>query len=111
MATPSARLDFAEIGKLTFEVPDVVRFPLLRLAREALKDGGAAPNVLNAANEVAVAAFLNGRLPFAEIAATVEEVLRSDAWGTQVPSGLEDVYELDALSRKLASEWVQKRSC
>ncbi len=111
MATPSARLDFAEIGKLTFEVPDVVRFPLLRLAREALKDGGAAPNVLNAANEVAVAAFLSGRLPFAEIAATVEEVLRSDAWGTQVPSGLEDVYELDALSRKLASEWVQKRSC
>lgn len=111
MATPSARLDFAEIAKLTFEAPDIVRFPLLRLAREALKDGGAAPTVLNAANEVAVEAFLKGNIAFAEIAATVEEVLRSDAWGSQVPLSLEDVYELDALSRKQASEWVQKRSC
>ena len=110
MATPSARLNFAEIGKLTFEAPDIVRFPLLRLAREALKDGGAAPNVLNAANEVAVEAFLKGNIAFPEIAATVEEVLGSDTWGSQVPAGLEDVYELDALSRKQASEWVQKRS-
>ena len=110
MTTPSARLDFAEIAKLTFEAPDIVRFPLLRLAREALRQGGASPTVLNAANEVAVAAFLKGNIAFPDIAATVEEILASDAWGSQVPASLEDVYELDALSRKRASEWVQKLS-
>ena len=110
MATPSARLDFAEIGKLTFEAPDITRFPLLRLAREALQEGGASPTVLNAANEVAVAAFLKGNIPFPDIAATVEHVLGGDTWGTQGPARLDDVYELDALSRKRASEWVQKRS-
>ena len=110
MTTPSARLNFAEIAKLTFEAPDIVRFPLLRLAREALREGGASPTVLNAANEVAVDAFLKGNIGFPDIAATVEQVLRSDAWGARGPARLDDVYELDALSRKRASEWVQKRS-
>ena len=110
MTTPSARLNFAEIGKLTFEDPDIVRFPLLRLAREALQQGGASPTVLNAANEVAVAAFLKGNILFPDIAATVEEVLAGEAWGARELAGLDDVYELDALSRNRASEWVQKRS-
>ena len=73
--TPAQRLDFAAIARLDFEAPDLARFPSLRLAREALEAGGAAPIVLNAANEAAVAAFLAGRLAFPEIAETV-----GDAW-------------------------------
>ena len=68
--TPAQRLDFAAIARLDFEAPDLARFPSLRLAREALEAGGAAPIVLNAANEAAVAAFLAGRLAFPEIAET-----------------------------------------
>src|SRR5262249_382216 len=64
MGGPSPRLDFAKLSKLTFEAPDPQRFPALRLAREALADGGTAPTVLNAANEVAVAAFLDRRIGF-----------------------------------------------
>ncbi|MDE0718710.1 MAG: 1-deoxy-D-xylulose-5-phosphate reductoisomerase, partial [Rhodospirillaceae bacterium] len=71
MVAPSARLDLTETGTLTFEGPDFVRFPALRLAFGALDVGGAAPAVLNAANEVAVAAFLDGRIGFLDIAALV----------------------------------------
>ncbi len=76
METPVARLDLAAIARLEFEAPDLSRFPALGLAREALEAGGAAPVVLNAANEVAVAAFLAGRLRFPEIAEFVERMLR-----------------------------------
>src|SRR6185312_16740983 len=69
MASPAERLDLAAIARLDFEQPDLQRFPALRLARQALEAGGAAPVVLNAANEVAVAGFLAGRLGFADIAA------------------------------------------
>ena len=76
---PVPSLDLAEIGSLTFEPPDTETFPCLRLAREAGEEGGTAPCVLNAANEVAVAAFLDGALPFAGIAAVVEASLEADA--------------------------------
>ncbi|MBL8590470.1 MAG: 1-deoxy-D-xylulose-5-phosphate reductoisomerase [Methylobacteriaceae bacterium] len=71
LATPARRLDLAELGALTFERPDIGRFPALGLAVEALREGGAAATVLNAANEVAVAAFLDGRIAFSDIARLV----------------------------------------
>jgi 1-deoxy-D-xylulose-5-phosphate reductoisomerase len=96
-ATP---LDLAAIGQLSFEPPDLQRFPCLRLAYSALSAGGIAPAILNAANEVAVDAFLNGRLSFNGIAQVDEEVLGS------VPSGkadsLEAVLEADRLARASA---------
>jgi len=100
MAAPSARLDLAEIASLTFEAPDVVRFPAMALARQALKDGGGAPTVLNAANEVAVAGFLAGRLGFLDIARVVEETLAG------VPPcrlvSFDQVHELDRQAREEA---------
>ena len=76
MTTPAQRLDLAAIGRLDFEAPDLRRaFPALRLAREALEAGGAAPIVLNAANEVAVASFLAGGIRFPDIARLVDEAL------------------------------------
>ncbi len=75
MATPAPRLDLVQAGTLTFEPPDMQRFPALRLARDALVAGGGAPTVLNAANEVAVAAFLAHRIGFLDIARIVEGVL------------------------------------
>jgi 1-deoxy-D-xylulose-5-phosphate reductoisomerase len=73
--TPSARLDFAAVKQLTFEAPDLNRFPSLRLAREAVQRGGVYPAALNAANEVGVASFLAGGLKFLDIAAVTEHVL------------------------------------
>src|SRR5690606_37193090 len=75
MATPAARLDLAAIAKLTFEVPDFARFPALTLARQALQSGRGAPTILNAANEVAVDAFLKGRIGFLDITRIVEQTL------------------------------------
>ena len=75
MPAPSPRLDLASIGQLTFEAADPVRFPALRLTREALRMGGAAPTVLNAANEIAVENFLKGRIGFLDIARLVEEAM------------------------------------
>jgi 1-deoxy-D-xylulose-5-phosphate reductoisomerase len=89
MPTPAARLDLAAIAKLTFEVPDSARFPAINLARQALQTGGAAPTILNAANEVAVDAFLNGRIGFLDITRIVEQTL------ARVPSGALD--SLDAV--------------
>jgi 1-deoxy-D-xylulose-5-phosphate reductoisomerase len=94
-------LDLFAIGRLDFERPDFDRFACLRLAYRALEAGGSAPIVLNAANEVAVASFLSGRLPFARIAGLVEEVL------ARVPSGrvrtLEEVLACDAQARIAAN--------
>ena len=101
LATPARRLDLAALGRLDFEPPDPVRFPALRLAREALEAGGGAPCVLNAANEVAVAAFLDGRLGFLDIAAIVSHVL--DALGGGAADTLEAVLELDARARDVAA--------
>lgn len=98
--TPAPRLDLAQLATLTFESPDYTRFPSLRLAREALHAGGAAPTILNAANEVAVQGFLDRRIGFLEIAQTVEKVLeRMDAGPLDA---LEDVIEIDAEARRLA---------
>jgi len=75
MQAPVERLDFAKLSQLTFFEPDTVRFPALRLAREALETGGRAPTILNAANEIAVAAFLDGKIKFLDIANCVSNVL------------------------------------
>ena len=100
MQTPSPRLSLADIGTLTFELPDCERFPALRLAREALITGRSAPTVLNAVNEVAVQKFIDGKIGFLDIATTIEEALN------KIPphsiSSLEDVIEIDAESRAWA---------
>jgi 1-deoxy-D-xylulose-5-phosphate reductoisomerase len=100
IAAPSPRLDLAALGQLTFEAPDPERFPALRIARAALEEGGAAPIILNAANEVAVAAFLDNAIGFLDIAAIVEECL---GILERLPiAALDDVYETDRASRELA---------
>jgi len=101
MNTPCAPLDLAEIGELTFRKPDEVRFPATRLAREAAEAGGGIPAVLNAANEVAVAAFLGGQIPFTRIAAQVEDVL--GAYSPPAPASLSDVLAVDGEARARAS--------
>lgn len=91
------KLDLAQIGKLTFENPDPVQFPAIRLAQEALRAGNSAPAILNAANEVAVESFLNGQIGFLKIAEIVEEVLNKVE--NQVLNSIDDIYELDKLVR------------
>ncbi len=100
MAAPSPRLDLAALGRLTFEPPDPVRFPALRLAREALTRGGSAPIVLNAANEVAVGGFLERRIGFLEIAQLVERCL--ERTNHRAIGGLDDVYAMDSVAREHA---------
>ncbi len=102
LATSAPRLDLAAAGKLEFAPPDEVRFPALRLAREALQEGGGAPTILNAANEIAVAAFLERRIGFLDIAAVVEAVL--NRIGKQPADTLAHVVELDARARRCASD-------
>ncbi len=101
MAAPVPRLDLAAIGQLSFEAPDSVRFPALRLARQALQAGGSAPTVLNAANEVAVEGFLAGRLGFLDIAEVVEGTL--EAIATAPLNGLDDVWQMDREARRIAA--------
>ena len=100
MDTPCAPLDLAALGELTFRAPDEVRFPATRLAREAVEAGGAAPAVLNAANEIAVAAFLAGHIPFTRIAAYVAQVLADTV--LPAPATLAEVIAVDAQARALA---------
>ena len=102
MKAPVERLDLARIGNLTFEAPDPERFPALRLARDALKAGGAMPTILNAANEVAVHSFLERKIGFLDICRLVEETL--DGTAPSEPSCLEDVEEIDAAARRKAHE-------
>jgi 1-deoxy-D-xylulose-5-phosphate reductoisomerase len=100
METPAAKLDLATIGNLSFEAPDLDRFPALRVAREALDAGGAAPIVLNAANEEAVAAFLGRRIGFLDIVQTVERsVARTSA---AAPRSIAEVIDIDREARALA---------
>ena len=106
--TPAQPLDLASIARLEFETPDLERFPALRLAREALEAGGAAPIVLNAANEVAVASFLAGEIRFLEIASLVEDAL--DASKHDAPRSIGDVLEIDRVTRKNARA-MMKASC
>ena len=100
IAAPSPKLDLAELGRLTFEPPDPVRFPALRLARDALTQGGSAPIILNAANEVAVGGFLDRRIGFLEVAQTVERCLEQT--NHRAVAALDDVYEIDRDARGLA---------
>ena len=104
--TPAERLELEKIATLTFEAPDPVRFPALRLAREALRQGGSAPTLLNAANEVAVAWFLEKGLGFLEITDVVEEVLQSVE--AQPLNSLDDVFAADAEARRVAEEIASK---
>jgi 1-deoxy-D-xylulose-5-phosphate reductoisomerase len=103
---PAERLDLAHHGSLTFENPDIERFPALRLARQALEAGAGAPTVLNAANEVAVAAFLARGLQFLGIAALVEATLEAATKRGLVrePATVEDALGVDRDSRSLAGE-------
>lgn len=105
MATPCEALDLARIGRLDFEAPDPARFPALTLARNALSAGGARPAILNAANEVAVAAFLGGRVGFLEIAAIVADTLAR--YDPAAPDSLDAVLAIDAEARAYAGERVK----
>ncbi len=110
--SPSAKLDFAEIAKLTFEAPDLERFPALRIAREAVKAGGIMPASLNAANEVAVAAFLEGHVKFLDIAAITEQVLESVSRQNHPASltTLEEAMAADGQARRLAEGCVAAKA-
>jgi 1-deoxy-D-xylulose-5-phosphate reductoisomerase len=105
---PTARLDLTRTGALSFFPADPVKFPCLRLARAALERGGTAPVVLNAANEVVVAAFLHRRLRFRDIPELIERALDS------LPSGplasIEQCVAVDADARRRVQEWVDARA-
>lgn len=107
METPCERLDLAKVARLDFEAADPVRFPAIGLAREALRAGGARPAILNAANEVAVASFLDGRAGFLEIAAIVADTLA--CYDPLAPDSLDAVLAIDAEARRIAGERV--RAC
>jgi 1-deoxy-D-xylulose-5-phosphate reductoisomerase len=102
METPAERLDLVKIARLDFEEPDSQRFPALRLAREALGGGEAAPIVLNAANEIAVAAFLKKQIGFNEIARTVARAL--ETIDPPAPHSIADVIDIDSEVREKARE-------
>ena len=102
METPCKRLNLAEIGKLEFEEPDLQRFPALGLAKEALRESGAKPAILNAANEVAVAAFLDKRIGFLDIATIGGKTLES--LDRSAPSTIEEVLEIDRDARRIAQD-------
>jgi 1-deoxy-D-xylulose-5-phosphate reductoisomerase len=106
MATPCERLDLVRTGSLDFAEPDPERFPALGLAREALRDGGARPAVLNAANEVAVGAFLGGRIGFLDIASIAAETLR--CYAPAAPGSVDEVLEIDREAR-ISAEAIVKR--
>ena len=101
---PGERLDLTTVGSLTFEAPDPDRFPCLSLARQALGAGGAAPVVLNAANEVAVAAFLEGRIGFTRIPALIAEALEKGP--SAPPASIESCVAVDTETRRLVREWL-----
>ena len=108
MDTPCEPLDLAAVGALTFRPTDEQRFPATRLAREAAQAGGAAPTVLNAANEIAVSAFLAGQIAFTHIASHVEDVLMS--YAPSAPLSLDEVIAVDAEARLRASAAVMTES-
>lgn len=107
LRTASRRLDLTEVARLEFFQPDPVRFPALRLAREALQAGGGAATILSAANEIAVEAFLARRIGFLEIVSTVEEVLQR--LGAPPAETLDAVIRLDQAGRRTAQEVISAR--
>lgn len=110
MQAPTERLDLVRLGTLSFEAPDEDRFPALRLAREALSRGGTAPAILNAANEIAVAAFLAGKIGFCGIPGLVGTVLEHAEKDGLIlePGSLEDVLAADTLARRLAQAHITR---
>ena len=106
METATPKLDLATVGRLDFEEPDLERFPALRLAREALEAGGAAPGVLNAANEIAVASVLEGRIAFGDIGGFVEDALASSR--CPAPATLDDVIATDKETRAAVTQMIQE---
>ena len=100
MATPCKPLDLAAIGRLDFYAPDLERFPAFGLAREVLMAGAERSAILNAANEIAVAAFLAGRIGFLDIALIVRKAL--ERYDPPAPASLDDVFEIDAGARRTA---------
>lgn len=105
------RLDLTTAGALTFEAVDTQRFPCVRLAIEAGRRGGLFPAILNAANEVAVAAFLDERLPFIDIPAVIETALaQGEEAGADAPFDLEAIAAADARARRMADAWIDTRS-
>lgn len=109
METPLSPLDLAAIGELTFHAPDEERFPATRLAREAIRAGGSAPAILNAANEVAVAAFLAGQIRFTRIAALVEETLMRSNDAPR-PASLAEVLAVDQSARMQAQSLLETQA-
>ncbi|MFG1398502.1 1-deoxy-D-xylulose-5-phosphate reductoisomerase [Roseixanthobacter pseudopolyaromaticivorans] len=105
--TSCRRLDLTKVGRLTFEAPDLERFPALRLAMAAMEAGGTAPTILNGANEIAVAAFLEGRIGMFGIAAVVEETLAALPAGAP-PASLAEALALDAQARRVAVSLLPK---
>jgi 1-deoxy-D-xylulose-5-phosphate reductoisomerase len=106
METPCRRLDLVAIGTLSFEAPDLERFPALGLARAALVAGGAKPAILNAANETAVASFLESRIGFLDIAALVGDVLAR--YDPPAPASIDAVLEIDREARRVAAALTGK---
>ena len=106
MTSPGKRLDLASVAQLTFEAPDPVRFPALRITRDALKAGGGAPTILNAANEIAVQSFLSRAIGFLDIARIVEETV--GAINDTAIETLDDILALDAQARRMAGDLVRK---
>ncbi|MBH89461.1 MAG: 1-deoxy-D-xylulose-5-phosphate reductoisomerase [Magnetovibrio sp.] len=106
LETPAQVLNLQKIGNLSFEDPDEVRFPALRLAREALKIGGNAPTTLNAANEIAVEGFLNKKINFIEITTVVENTLENTPYCELIT--LDDVLDADCIARKIAKTLINK---
>jgi 1-deoxy-D-xylulose-5-phosphate reductoisomerase len=111
ISAPSLRLDLARSSQLTFEEPDLERFPCLRLARECLDAGGLTPTVLNAANEIAVAAFLAKNIGFLDIASVIEDTLaRVEKGGRARAENLDDILNADAEARATAAQLCRLRA-
>lgn len=105
METPCQKLDLMSVARLDFEAPDLERFPALKLAREAMIAGGASPAILNAANEIAVAAFLKGAIGFCDIAESVAHVM--DDYAPPAPASIQEVLVIDAEARRRASALLE----
>jgi 1-deoxy-D-xylulose-5-phosphate reductoisomerase len=102
ISSPSRRLDLSQVGQLTFHAPDYERFRCLGIALDCLRTGGIAPTILNAANEVAVEAFLNRRIGFLDIPRVVESALSDTPNSNASVDTLEAVLAADARARELA---------
>jgi 1-deoxy-D-xylulose-5-phosphate reductoisomerase len=106
IATPAAPLDLGRIGRLEFEAIDPARFPALRVARQALEAGGGEAIVLNAANEVSVAAFLDGRIGFLDIVPLIERAI--DRVAAPAPHSIAEVLDIDRAARDSVDHFIQE---